>query len=213
MKAVVLGATGLIGTSLIRHLADQTACTSVTSLSRRRQIASIDKVDEQVIDFDNLAAHAAHITGDVLFSTLGTTKEQAGSIAAQKIVDVDYQFNVAKIAADNKVPHYVLVSSSGANAASRNPYLKMKGELEDAVKQLPFERISILQPSLLLGPRQPARKGEVIGQFIMPLFTWLPGLRKYRPIHCDMVAKKMWRACEDQTDAIATYRLDEIFGA
>lgn len=213
MKAVVLGATGLIGTSLIRQLADQTGCTAVTSLGRRQHFADLAKVDEQIIDFDNLSAHAAHITGDVLFSTLGTTKAQAGSIAAQKIVDVDYQLNVAKIAAENKVPHYVLVSSSGANAASSNPYLKMKGELEDAVKQLPFQRISILQPSLLRGPRQPARTGEIIGQIIMPLFTWLPGLRKYRPIHCDVVAQKMWRVFQDQTQAVATYRLDEIFDA
>lgn len=213
MKAIVFGATGLIGTSLTRQLAAHPACSSLVTLGRRNAFDDLDKVSHQIVDFDNLGAHASQITGDVLFSTLGTTKKQAGSIAAQRVVDVDYQLAVAKIAAKNKIPHFVLVSSSGADAASRNPYLKMKGELETAIRQLPFERISILQPSLLRGPRQPARGGELAAQWILPLFTWLPTLQKYRPIHCDVVASKMIAVHQMQASALETYRLDDVFNA
>jgi uncharacterized protein YbjT (DUF2867 family) len=213
MKAIILGATGLIGTSLTRQLAAHPACSSLVTLGRRDAFDDLDTVSHQIVNFDNLAAHASQIAGDVLFSALGTTKKQAGSIAAQRLVDVDYQLEVAKIAAKNNVSHLVLVSSSGADVASANPYLKMKGDLETAIQQLPFQRISILQPSLMLGPRQSFRGGELAGQFILPLFTWLPALQKYRPIHCDVVASKMIAVHQLQTRAVQTYRLDEVFNA
>ena len=110
------------------------------------------------------------LKGDVLFSCLGTTKKQAGSIAAQRIVDFDYQLQIAQIAVENGVPHYLLVSSSGANAKSRAAYMKMKGELEEQVKALPFQRISIFQPSLLLGDRPESRFGEQLAALFMPAF-------------------------------------------
>ena len=81
------------------------------------------------------------MTGDVLFSALGTTKKDAGSKDSQYKVDFTYQFNVAKIAAKNRVKHLVLVSSVGANSKSLFFYPKIKGQLEDEVKKLAFDKI------------------------------------------------------------------------
>ncbi len=78
-----------------------------------------------------------------MFSCLGTTHKQAGSIEAQRKVDLDYQYEAAQLAAGQGVRHYLLVSSFRADADSDNAYLKMKGELEKRVQNLPFERISI----------------------------------------------------------------------
>ena len=211
MQAIVIGATGLVGTSLTQQLAANERFSSITTLARRTTFKDLDKVNHHLVDFAALESHADLLTGDVLFSSLGTTKKQAGSLDAQRVIDVDYQLKAADIAARNGVAHLVLVSSSGANAQSANPYLQMKGALEDAVKQLPFQRISILQPSLLKGPRVGTRPGEVAGQMIMPLFTWAPGLRKYRPIHCDVVAAKMISVALGQNQPLATYRLQEVF--
>ena len=211
MQAIIIGATGLVGTSLVRQLANDDAFSKIVTLGRRPAFEEIDKVETHLVDFDHLDKAAALITGDVMFSTLGTTKKQAGSLDAQRVIDVDYQLRAAQIAAQNGVSHYVLVSSSGADSQSGNAYLQMKGGLEDAVARLPFDKTTILQPSLLTGPRREKRTGEQLAQVLMPIFTALPRWRKYRPIHCDVVARKMIQACHEQEQPHKTYRLDEIF--
>lgn len=67
----------------------------------------------------------------------------------------------------------------------------MKGELERKVQKLPFERISIFQPSLLLGKRPELRLAEKLGSLLLPILCILPGLRRYRPIRGEAVAAKM----------------------
>ena len=108
---------------------------------------------KQVIDFDQPDSWKVLITGDVLYSTLGTTIARAKTKDAQYKVDFTYQYNVAEIAAANGVPSYVLVSSAGATSKSKVFYSNMKGKLEDAVKLLPFKVISIIRPGQLAGER------------------------------------------------------------
>ena len=146
-----------------------------------------------------------------MFSCLGTTKKQAGSIEAQRVVDYDYQWQAAQLAAANGVKHYLLVSSSGANSGSKSAYMKMKGELESAVVQLGFERVSIFQPSLLVGEREDIRIGEKIGSSLLPALCKLPGLSKYRPIKGAQVAAKMVRVSNTDGAGVSRYVLDEIF--
>ena len=189
--AVVIGATGLVGGKLIERLVNEAGFEKIIAVTRRPVTYQSAKVVNEVMNFDALENHKATFRGDVLFSCLGTTAKQAGSIAAQRVVDYDYQYEIAKFAADNGIKHYVLVSSAGADAQSKSPYLKMKGELEDAVSLLPFERISIIQPSLLLGERDGFRLGETLGSWVLPVLCKLPFLKKYRPISGDEVAKKM----------------------
>jgi uncharacterized protein YbjT (DUF2867 family) len=121
----------------------------------------------------------------------GDDPQAAGSIAAQRKVDLDYQYYAARLAVDRGVRHYLLVSASGANTTSKNPYLRMKGELEEKVQTLPFGRISIFQPSLLLGNRVEVRFGETAGAVLLPILCTIPGLRRYRPIRGEEVAAKM----------------------
>ena len=142
---------------------------------------------------------------------MGTTRKQAGSIAAQRKVDLDYQYRAAQLAAERGVGHYLLVSSSGANPKSANPYLQMKGELEEKVQQLPFERISIFQPSLLLGKRPEVRLGEKLGALLLPVLCTLPGLRRYRPIRGEEVAAKMVRVSRQPGASREWFKLDELF--
>ncbi|MCX7552249.1 NAD-dependent epimerase/dehydratase family protein [Marinicella sp. S1101] len=210
-KAIVLGATGLVGSKLIEHLAKEPTIEKVVAVTRRPVAYESEKIINAVVDFDGLEKHRDLFNGDVLFSCLGTTLKQAGSIAAQRVVDFDYQYIVAKMAADNQVNHYLLVSSSGANANSKSPYLKMKGELEDAISSLPFKRISILQPSLLIGERESFRLAETVGSWVLPVVCKLPGLKKYRPISGDQVAEKMVTLGLSAGQSREVYRLDEVF--
>ncbi|WP_154224130.1 NAD(P)H-binding protein [Marinicella rhabdoformis] len=212
--AVVIGATGLVGGRLVGRLVNEAGFKKVIAVTRRPVTYQSSKVINDVVDFNALENHKASFQGDVLFSCLGTTAKQAGSIAAQRVVDYDYQYEIAKFAADNGMKHYVLVSSAGADANSRSSYLKMKGELEDAVSLLAFERISIMQPSLLLGEREGFRLGETIGSWVMPALCKLPFLKKYRPITGDEVAKKMVAVAltpKSGAGVKQVFALDEIF--
>ncbi len=135
----------------------------------------------------------------------------ATGLVGRALVGHDYQFKAAQLAANKGVHHYLLVSSSVANDQSNNPYLKMKGELEQGIKLLPFERISIFQPSLLLGQRVDFRLGEKLGSWVLPLLCVIPGLRRFRPITGEQVAAKMVQVSGQSGPALELFRLDEIF--
>lgn len=208
---IVVGATGLIGKELVRFLADEPSIARVVTLTRRPITYAGSKVTNHVVDFDNLQDSAKLFKGDVLFSCLGTTAKQAGSIRAQRIVDLDYQLDAARLAAEQGVSHYVLVSSSGANAKSFSPYLKMKGQLEDDVIKLGFEHTSIIQPSLLLGERADARMGEQLASKIMPALCKLSGLGRYQPISGRDVALRMIEVVNSPQPGVERLSLDEVF--
>jgi uncharacterized protein YbjT (DUF2867 family) len=208
--AVIIGGTGLIGSALVSQIETYSQYARAKSLTRRRVITQ-GKVETICVNFSDPDSYAEHVHGDVLFSCMGTTKKQAGSIAAQRLVDVDYQLEVAGLAAKNGVRHYCLVSSSGADASSRNDYMKMKGDLEAAVTALPFERVSIFQPSLLVGPRPEFRFAELVGEPILSLITKIPSLQKYRPIPGAQVAQKMLETSLLDETGLRVFKLDEIF--
>ncbi|AOT08805.1 NAD-dependent epimerase/dehydratase family protein [Pseudoalteromonas luteoviolacea] len=209
--AIVLGATGLIGKILVQQLIEQAAIEKVIAITRRPVDYQSDKIINQVVDFDNLTQFVHIFHGDMLFSCLGTTKKQAGSIAKQRTVDLDYQLQVAKLAAQNQIKHYFLVSSSGANADSSSSYLQMKGELEHHVKQLHFDTVNIFQPSLLVGQRPDTRIAETLGNYLLPTICRLPWLKKYRPISGQQVAKKMVSVAMTKHKKSHTYALDVLF--
>lgn len=209
--AIVIGATGLVGRALVDLLADADHIDKIITLTRSSAKHSSPKVFNQVVDFDHLEDYASSFSADFLFSCLGTTLKQAGSIDAQRKVDLDYQFKAAKLAANNGVDHYLLVSSSAANDQSNNQYLKMKGVLEQRVKSLPFKRISIFQPSLLLGQRADFRLGEKIGSWVMSALCVIPWLRRFRPITGEQVAARMVLASKQSGRSLELFRLDDVF--
>ncbi len=209
--AIVVGATGLVGKALVDQLAAADHIDRVVVLARRVVSHPSDKVVCHAVEFDKLDQHADLFRGNMLFSCLGTTRKQAGSVEAQRIVDFDYQYQAAQLAAKQGVEHYLLVSSSGANANSNNAYLKMKGELEDGVEKLSFPRISILQPSLLLGERDHLRVGEVMGSWVLPVLCKLPPLKRYRPILGREVAAKMVQLSCSAGSGVERLVLDRVF--
>jgi len=209
--AIVIGATGLIGKHLVSELCHDEIYTKVICLTRRPLAFTHSKIINHVIDFEKLDEFSELIKGDILFSCLGTTLKQSGSIEAQRKVDLDYQLQCAKIAHSNNVPHYFLVSSSGANANSRSAYLKMKGELEIEIKRLHFPTTYIFQPSLLIGKRPEKRIAESIGTVLLPIICKIPGLQKYNPIQGKLVALKMHQESVAPKSGVHLFTLSEVF--
>jgi uncharacterized protein YbjT (DUF2867 family) len=192
--SIVLGGTGLVGSALIQQLILDENYQKIIVLTRRNLDFSHPKMEVILVDFDKISDYESQIQGDVLFSSMGTTIGKAKTKENQYRIDFTYQFEVAKLAAQNGVKNYVLISSAGANANSKIFYSKMKGELDEAVQQLPFEKITILRPSFLDGDRKESRLGEKIGMAIFKLIAWIPGIKKYRPIHVNQVAQAMRNA-------------------
>lgn len=213
--AIVIGATGLVGSQIVNQLLKAEHVDKVITLTRRAlrepEQHKSTKVENHVVDFDRLPDSAALFQGDILFSCLGTTVKQAGSIKAQRIVDLDYQYQAAKLAQEQGVSHYLLVSSSGADSNSVSPYLKMKGELEDKIEGLGFQYVSIFQPSLLLGKRESARVAEGLASKVLPLICKLPGLKRYRPIYGAEVAQKMVAQSAQPKLSKQRFKLDQVF--
>ena len=189
--AIVIGATGLVGRAVTMQLLDDPDYEKVIVFARRSIGQRHSKLEEHLIDFAETDAWKAQVKGEVLFSALGTTRKQAGSTAAQYIVDYDFQYQFAKVAAAYGVPSYVLVSSVGADASSMLFYPKMKGQLDRDVQQLGFQQVRILRPGPLHGPREQARGGEGFGLKLIGALNSIGILRKYRPISGEQVATVM----------------------
>lgn len=210
--AIVIGSTGLIGSALVRKLANSEQIARIITITRRPVPPIASKVENHVVDFDNLVDHEPLFNADLLFCCLGTTKKQVGSYAAQRLVDVDYPLVAGELAKQQGVGHALVVSSYGADKHSRSEYLKMKGDLEDGFVKLGFESLTLLRPSLLLGHRTHFRLGEKMASWLLPVITWLPGLKKYRPIAGEQVANKMFMLSLDENKSpVKTLSLDQIF--
>lgn len=202
MKAILLGATGAVGRDLVRQLLQDDSFTELYLLVRRiPEGLSSPKLRIQVLDFDQPDQWPELPEADVLFSSLGTTLRDAGSQAAQYRVDYGYQYEVARRAAARGVPHYVLVSSWGAKPKARSFYSRMKGELEEAVQALPFRRISILRPPLLLRPGS-TRGGERLTAAVLWGLSALGLLRAFRPMPTSVVARCMHALSTSQHSGI-----------
>lgn len=201
MRALVIGATGLVGRAFVSLALEDAAVTKVISLVRRKGNLAHAKLEEHVVDFAKEETWPA-LEADALFSTLGTTVKIAGTREAQREVDYGIQYRVAAAAAKAGVPTYVLVSSLGANADAMSAYSKMKGELDRDVQKLGFARVRILRPSMLVGDRDVTRPGERIGETLLNAVAWIPGISKLRPIEGTTVAAAMLRAARDSEPGV-----------
>jgi uncharacterized protein YbjT (DUF2867 family) len=142
---------------------------------------------------------------DQIFCALGTTIKQAGSQEAFRRVDFEYALAAAKLGVEHGAQDFLLVSALGASAKSRIFYNRVKGELEDALRTLPYRSVTIVRPSLLLGDRAQFRLGEQVGRRI----GWLvPG--RYKPVSARRVAAALANAARDVTPGMRIIESNEI---
>jgi uncharacterized protein YbjT (DUF2867 family) len=191
IKALVIGATGATGREIVSQLLEDVSFDSVSIFVRKDPNISHSKLKTNVIDFSKLEEYKELIKGGILFSCLGTTLRTAGSKEKQYLVDYTYQYEFAKMASDNGVPVYSLVSSTGANEASPFFYPKIKGELEEAIKKLPFKTIQIFQPPTLIRQKNLMRTGEKIGIKIFGFLNSFGILKSQKPLPVSSLAKVM----------------------
>jgi hypothetical protein len=191
LDALVIGATGATGQEIVSQILEDDSFDSVSIFVRKDPNLTHNKLKTYIIDFSKVEDYRELMKGDVLFSCLGTTLRTAGSKEKQYLVDYTYQYEFAKIASDNGVPIYSLVSSTGANEASPFFYPKIKGKLEEAIKKLPFKTIQIFQPPTLIRQKNLRRTGEKIGIKIFGLLNSFGILKSQKPLPVSTLAKVM----------------------
>jgi uncharacterized protein YbjT (DUF2867 family) len=188
---LLAGATGLVGRECLRLLVDDEKVEEVRALVRRP--LHLDKANPRVrecmTDFNLLHAHPDWFQVDWVFCALGTTMRNAGSREAFRQVDYEYPLTIARIALAHGATHLLLVSAMGADSGSDAFYYRVKGELEDAVRTLGYQSVTIARPSLLLGERAEWRLGEEVAKRLM----WLLPPR-WHPVHASQVASSLVRA-------------------
>ncbi|MDR6458293.1 uncharacterized protein YbjT (DUF2867 family) [Chryseobacterium vietnamense] len=210
MKALVIGATGATGKDLVRQLLNDKEFDEVDIFVRKPVDIQNDKLKVHIVNFEKPEEWKDMVKGDVAFSCLGTTLKDAGSKEAQKKVDFDYQYEFAKAAKDNEVEDYILVSAYGANPQSKIFYSKMKGELEEAVKQLHFNKITIFKPGML-ERKDSERTGEVLGSRIIKFANKLGLLESQKPLPTDILAKAMINSSKIKSNGYSSIKLGNIF--
>lgn len=181
-KAIVIGATGLVGQHLIKQLSELYDTLIVIARRPPRYINASMRF-YQLNDFDNLAEVFANVGADRTtdaFSCLGTTKKQAGSDEAFRKVDHAYNVAFATLCRDKEVENFFLLSSMNADSSSRFLYNRVKAETEQSIMALDFAQLVIFRPSLLLGKHK-NRPIESIGQKAFKLIS--PLVSESLPLH------------------------------
>jgi hypothetical protein len=211
LNAIIIGATGATGLELVRLLLNDPNYRHLSVFVRKKIDLKHNKLTVHKIDFSKLNDIKNLVVGDILFSALGTTKKEAGDKNKQFLVDFTYQFEFAKMASENGVKDYSLVSSIGADEKSFFFYPKIKGQLEEAVKNLSFKKIQIFQPPSLIRQSELMRAGEKTSLKFLNIINRLGLLKSLKPIHVDYLAKKMIAEAQlKQLNRITIYKPTDI---
>ena len=206
MRAIVIGATGATGKSLLPLLTAHSEIERIDCFGRRNPDFSHPKLYAHQIEI-----WRDEVQGDVLFACLGTTLKAAGSKEAQWAVDYEANLEFAKAARENGVNTLVLVSASGANAASHLFYPRMKGELEQALIALNFPHLIIFRPPLLIRPNSD-RLGEKVAKRILYGLNRIGLLKNQRPLAVETLAQAMLKvALRPPEHSVQVYEPQDIF--
>lgn len=186
--ALVVGATGLVGSQVLDLLLADSAYEQVIALTRKPLVPR-DRLAVLVTDFSNLdRLEVPHV--DDVFCCLGTTIKAAGSKEAFRKVDEEYPLAVAHWAYQRGARQYLLVTALGADPKSVVFYNRIKGEVEQKIQNIGFSIVHIFRPSLLLGPRKESRPGEDAAKQFDRWFGFLIP-KAYRGIESIKVARAM----------------------
>lgn len=192
MKAIVIGATGLVGNLILKEILNDTNFSEVRIFVRRSTGITNPKLKEIVSTMKDINTLRSEIQGDVLFNALGTTIKQAGSQEEQQRIDRDLPLNFARIASENGIKIMLNVSSVGANLKG-GFYLKTKAEMENGTEKFFPKTAFHFRPGFLVGKRKELRLFEKIAFVIMkavdPVLSG--SSKKYRSMPADKLAKAM----------------------
>lgn len=210
-KALIAGATGLVGKHLLDELLDHPSYDEVIVISRRELTIHHQKLTTIISPFEQLTSHEMPQGIDECFCSLGTTTKKSGKKGLKK-VDHDYVLALASLSKQLGIKKFLVVSSQGANAKSAFYYMKIKGLMEEALKLSGIESIFILRPSLITGQREEPRWLEAAGyrlyKALEPLMVGK--YMKMRPVSALKIARCMVNLAQGNKKGNHTIESDAI---
>lgn len=212
--AAIIGATGMTGNYLLHEILTDGYYETIRVIVRRPYAKSDARVDVKLVDFADYESLKLAIDGcDALFCNIGTTQSKVkGDNKLYRKIDFDIPVKAARACKETGCEKFLIVSSVGADSKSRNFYLRLKGEVEDALAQSGVKQVHIMQPSMLLGDRKEKRIMERIAKAVMiPVSILLAGsLAKYKAIHGKDIARAMLNASKHDSPGVHRYQYQEI---
>jgi uncharacterized protein YbjT (DUF2867 family) len=192
-SALVLGATGLVGSHCLDILLADPRYERVLTIGRRPVDRAHPKLEQHVAELSRLDEHASLFAVNEVFCCLGTTIRKAGSEEVFREIDVEAPALAAHLASEAGADQFLVVSALGADPDSRIFYNRCTGEMEVLVRRVPIQAVWNLRPALILGDRAEKRPGEWISQIVLgPITPLLVGrLRRFRPVHARTIAAAM----------------------
>ena len=205
-SALVAGGSGLVGNELLRLLLMAPDYARVHAISRRPLPFDHPRLANRIVPLEETRARLS-VRCDDAYCCIGSTLRSAGSAAEREKVDLDLVVSFARAAQSFGATRFIVISAAGADPQSRNPYLRTKGRLEVALRDLRFTSLEIMQPGLLLGTRPQARPLELMGTLLMPLVNPLLQGRfaLWRGIAASAVAMAMLAAARAQRRGVHVY--------
>ncbi|WP_301922426.1 NAD(P)H-binding protein [Ferruginibacter sp.] len=212
--ATIIGSSGMTGSYLLNVLSQDKSIETIRLIVRHPVPKRADNVEVKLVNFEDAQAFKNAVAGsDVVFCAIGTTQKNVkGDKALYRKIDYDIPVNAAQYCKETGCEKFIIVSAIGANSKSKNFYLRLKGEMEEAVKASGVQSIHIMQPSMLLGHRNEKRIGEAFFQRLVKglSFLLIGGLQKYTGIQAKQLAQAMITAAEDNSIGTFTHQYKQI---
>jgi uncharacterized protein YbjT (DUF2867 family) len=211
-NALLVGATGLVGQFCLNFLLKDISYQRVDVLTRHELKIDHPKLNQCLINFDELEKWTHLVSPQDIYCCLGTTIKKAKTKETFRKVDFVYPVNLAKIGHKIGAQQFLLMSSIGANPHSKIFYSRIKGEVEEAISVVPFKGVQIFRPSLLLGNRNELRMGEKIGALFLKTikFLLIGNFKKYRAISAETVARSMIEMAKVDLKGVNIFESDQI---
>lgn len=213
-RALLAGATGLVGAELLQMLLASVEYQRVHLVQRRPGTVEHSKAIEHLVSFDELSSLEIEDRITDAFCALGTTIAKAGSVEQLQRVDRDYVQDFGRVTKKLGAERLSVVSAIGADPKSINYFNRTKGEMEALLAELDLPSLRIFRPSLLLGAREERRPKEVVAGVVLgALSPLLAGpLRRYRGVEAAQVARAMYATSLEDFSAVRIFESDEIQG-
>ena len=217
-KVLIIGASGLVGGEILKTT--ESMGQEIVTLSRKKLISKNQDTEEIIINFDDLQLSDIPKVNHV-YIALGTELDTSELMYIKKTrrkgfrkVDYEYVTEIAKMAHGNGAESISVVSAVGANKSSRNLYLKTKGEMEEKIISIGYNKTVFAQPGHLLGKRllKKIRPEVPIMEFgariLKPLM--IGPLEDLKFIKASLVAKSMVKHMNIPTDKIIRLKYKEL---
>ena len=206
--AIILGATGLTGNIILKKLIKDERYTSIKLFSRSKIEDLPNKVTQYIGDLLELNKFKTDFIADEVYCCIGTTTKKTPNKELYKQIDYGIPVAAAKLAKQNSIPIFCVISAMGANKNSNVFYNKTKGLMEFGVLEQHIDKTFILRPSLISGKRNERRvlekAGIILFKLVQPLL--IGKLKKYQIINAESIAKAMIHLANNtnNTDVIIT---------